>query len=83
MDGVEEHFSAAQAQKLYDALTCPKELMLFEPSIITASLFFWGTKPLTINTGPHNSNAKTITKAKRKAISRRRSRKLTLRSSQR
>lgn len=32
MDGVEEHFSAAQAQKLYDALTCPKELMLFEPS---------------------------------------------------
>jgi hypothetical protein len=32
MDGVEEHFSAQQAQKLYDALSCPKELMLFDPS---------------------------------------------------
>jgi pimeloyl-ACP methyl ester carboxylesterase len=32
MDGVEENFSAQQAQKLYDALTCKKELMLFDPS---------------------------------------------------
>lgn len=32
MDGNEEHFSAEQAQKLYDALDCPKELMLFDAS---------------------------------------------------
>ncbi|MEZ5190479.1 MAG: alpha/beta fold hydrolase [Schumannella sp.] len=32
MDGSEEHFSAAQSQKLYDELTCPKELMLFDPA---------------------------------------------------
>lgn len=32
MDGTEEHFSALQSQKLYDALTCEKELMLFDAS---------------------------------------------------
>lgn len=32
MDGNEEKFSAEQAQKLYDALNCPKELMLFNAS---------------------------------------------------
>ncbi|MGW4199505.1 alpha/beta hydrolase family protein [Streptomyces sp. NPDC004726] len=30
MDGVEENFSAGQARQLYDALTCPKEFMLFD-----------------------------------------------------
>lgn len=29
MDGVAEEFSAGQAQKLYDALRCPKDYMLF------------------------------------------------------
>lgn len=32
MDGREEVFSANQAIQLYEALRCPKELMLFEPS---------------------------------------------------
>lgn len=32
MDGKEEVFSANQASQLYEALTCPKELMLFDSS---------------------------------------------------
>ncbi|WP_436794593.1 alpha/beta hydrolase family protein [Actinospongicola halichondriae] len=32
MDGTQEAFSVGQAQELYDALTCPKELMLFDES---------------------------------------------------
>jgi hypothetical protein len=32
MDGREEHFSEGQAQQLYDALRCKKELMLFDAS---------------------------------------------------
>lgn len=32
MDGTEEQFSVGQAQKLYDSLSCPKDLMLFDQS---------------------------------------------------
>lgn len=31
MDGTSEVFTKGEAQKLYDALTCPKSFMLFEP----------------------------------------------------
>ncbi|MBB5953705.1 pimeloyl-ACP methyl ester carboxylesterase [Saccharothrix tamanrassetensis] len=32
MDGTEEAYSAGQAELLYDALTCPKEFLLFDAS---------------------------------------------------
>ena len=32
MEGLEENFSASQSQKLFDALRCPKEMMIFDAS---------------------------------------------------